>query len=198
MLHDGETGVTNSTAPNGAWNVRMRAEGVNVSDYSDADPANWTVSDPAAGVIAGRDFSAEDFNEARRGSTTQPEPEPEPQPEPEPEPQPEPEPEPQPEPELEPEPEQDIPRLFEEYAPRAALYETLPDLLLRLSAPRDAGKRLLSPTPGSGHGCWAAPALLIPKALPLAPTMTCGTSMSRPALPFPSAMNCAAGSLGIT
>jgi len=63
ILHDGATGVTGLTAPNGAWNVRMRAEGVRIEDRSDPDPANWIVSERAAGVIGDRDFSAGDFIE---------------------------------------------------------------------------------------------------------------------------------------
>ena len=63
ILHDGATGVTGRIAPNGAWNVRMRAEGVRIEDRSDPDPANWAVSERAAGVINDRDFSAGDFIE---------------------------------------------------------------------------------------------------------------------------------------
>ena len=63
VLHDGATGVTGRTASNGAWNVRMRAEGVTVDR---TDPANWVVTDPAENVIADRDFSAQDFNERRK------------------------------------------------------------------------------------------------------------------------------------
>ena len=64
VLHDGATGVTGRTAPNGAWDVQMVAEGVKVTDRSNADPAMWTVGTRAAGVIADRDFSATDFTEA--------------------------------------------------------------------------------------------------------------------------------------
>ena len=65
VLHDGVDGVTGRTAANGAWNVRMREEGVNVTDYT-TDPANWVVSELATGVVADRDFSAQDFNERRK------------------------------------------------------------------------------------------------------------------------------------
>ena len=65
VLHDGATGVTGRTASNGAWNVRMRAEGVTVTDRT-TDPANWVVTDPAENVVADRDFSAQDFNERRK------------------------------------------------------------------------------------------------------------------------------------
>ena len=86
-LHDADTGITGLSAPNGARNVRIRAEGVRVIDRT-TDP--WVISDPAAGVIADRDFSATDFEK---------------------------------------------PGMFiEEYAPRAAVYETLPGFLLRLDA----------------------------------------------------------------
>ena len=116
-LHDGETGVVedavapnggnvrvtqrgrratgvvkDAMAPNGAFNVTMRPEGVIVRDRSDPDPANWVITEPAAGVVADRDFSTEDFIE----TSTQP-------------------------------------MFMEEYAPRAAVYEALPDFLLRLT-----------------------------------------------------------------
>ena len=131
VLHDGATGVTNRTATNGAWNVRMRAEGVTVPDRTDPDPANWTVSAPASGVIADRDFSAQDFNEARRPTPRPQTPLPPPSC-----------PESQvgtppnctePDPETPMDPKQ--PMFDEEYAPRAALYEALPDFLLRLTGP---------------------------------------------------------------
>ena len=78
VLHDGDTddgakGVTGRTASNGAWNVRMRAEGVTVTDRT-TDPANWVVSEPAENVIADRDFSAQDFNERRRPPAATPTP----------------------------------------------------------------------------------------------------------------------------
>ena len=64
-LHDGATGVVpGAVAPNGAWNVTIREKGVNVTTRTGSGPANWIVSEPAAGVIAGRDFSAADFIEA--------------------------------------------------------------------------------------------------------------------------------------
>ena len=93
-LHDGTTGVVPGvSAPNGAHDVRIRAEGVRVLDRTDPDPANWALSDLAENVIADRDFSAADFAEE----------------------------------------EVQMPPMFvEEYAPRTALYEALPDVLLRL------------------------------------------------------------------
>ncbi len=62
VLHDGATGVTENTATNGAWDVTMQAEGVNVTDYADPDPTNWTTE--TATTAANRDFSTEDFTEA--------------------------------------------------------------------------------------------------------------------------------------
>ena len=125
-LHDADMGVVpDASAPNGAFNtrveadgVRVREQGVRVTDYSDPDPANWVITEPAEGVIADRDFSVADFIE--------------PQIEPEPELEPEPETELEPELEPEPEPEPMRPVFIEEYAPRAALYEALPDVLLGL------------------------------------------------------------------
>ena len=96
-LHDGTDGVVSDVAaPNGAWNVRIREDGVRVTDRS--DPANWIITDPAAGVISDRDFSTEDFIEDPAG-------------------------------------EPGSPVFMEEYAPRAAVYEALPDFLLRLTGP---------------------------------------------------------------
>lgn len=60
VLHDGATGVTGRTAYNGVWNIRMVQEGVNVTDYTDSDPANWITERSGA---VGRDFSAADFLE---------------------------------------------------------------------------------------------------------------------------------------
>ena len=63
VLHEGATGVTGLTARNGAWNVTMREEGVTVDR---SDPNAWVITEPAAGVVADRDFSAQDFNETAR------------------------------------------------------------------------------------------------------------------------------------
>ena len=130
-LHDADTGVVpDASAPNGArdvraetGSVRVREQGVRVTDYSDPDPANWVITEPAEGVIADRDFSVADFIETEAEVEGEVEVEPEP------------------EPELEPEPMRPV--FVEEYAPRAALYEALPDVLLGLhgrtaSAPRTA------------------------------------------------------------
>ena len=90
LLHDGVTGNTGVTAPNGAWDVTMRDDGHTVDTSTDP----WTVSARSTSTITDRDFSADDFNE--EVST----------------------------------------RVLEEiYAPRAALYEILPDFLLRLTSP---------------------------------------------------------------
>ena len=75
VLHD-SAGVTGHRASNGAWNVRMRADGVTVMDRT-TDP--WTFSAKSTSTIADRDFSAEDFNERRK-----PPPPPPPPPPPEP------------------------------------------------------------------------------------------------------------------
>ena len=126
-LHDGETGVTGRTAPNGAWRVSMRAEGVTVTDRTSSDPENWDISEPAAGVIVDRDFSAEDFNRHRP---------------------------PPPPPPMCPEGQTGTPPncvtppppvIIEEYAARAAVYEALPGFLLKLNARSLSDKRLAWP-----------------------------------------------------
>ncbi len=113
VLHDGATGaVGNAVAHNGAWDVTIRARGVRVTDRG-TDP--WTVSAPAANVIADRDFSGADFVEKAR--------------------------------------------IIEEYAPRAALYEVLPDFLLGLDTAGRPGHHLFAPeapvwvtlSGGTGH-----------------------------------------------
>ena len=77
VLHEGATGiVADAVAHNGVWNVSMRAEGVTVTDRTDPDPANWLISDPAAGIILDRDFSVADFNELRRPPPAPPTPPP--------------------------------------------------------------------------------------------------------------------------
>ena len=81
---DGETmGVTGNTARNGAYNVRMVAGGVRVTDPTNADPSMWVVSDRAEDVITDRDFSAADFSKARRARLHPPA-SPSPPPEPDP------------------------------------------------------------------------------------------------------------------
>ena len=79
MLHDGATGVTGNSAPNGAFDVTMREDGLTVTDRS-TNP--WTFSERSTSTIADRDFSAADFPEIQK-----PEPEPETETEPEPEPE---------------------------------------------------------------------------------------------------------------
>ena len=152
VLHEGATGVVpDAVARNGAWNVTMRAEGVTV-DRADPDPA-WKITEPATGVVADRDFFAEDFNETRRprpagthvpggasrdapelrhaaathvpGGTSRDAPATVPNPSRS--------------------RNREPPMLDEEYAPRAALYELLPDFLLRLTGP------------GPGRRCRATP-----------------------------------------
>ena len=156
VLHDGATGVTEETARNGAWNVRMEAGGVKVTDRTNADPAMWVVSDRAEGVIAGRDFSAADFSEIRRFVPPPPPPPPPPEPDP-----------PAvdavalgqlvggaianalgslvPAPSGQPKAQHSfLPSIVEEYAPRAAVYEALPAALLGLN---EAGQGTGAPPP---------------------------------------------------
>ena len=112
MLHDGATGSTGLVAANGAWDVMVRDEGVTV----DTSTTPWTISAPTADVVVDRDFSGVDFDESENGD-------------------------PDPEPEPEPEPDDNGPGFMEMYAPRAALYEVLPDFLLRLSDPGPSRER---------------------------------------------------------
>ncbi len=130
------------SAPNGAWDVSLREDGLTVDTSTDP----WTISERSTGVITDRDFSAEDFDQPRfqRPDPVEPDPlEPDP---------------------LEPDPlgpdgnplgpdgyllgpdgyllgpdgyllgPDGNPLLIEEYAPRAALYEALPDFLQRLTS----------------------------------------------------------------
>ena len=115
MLHDATTGVVpDAVAPNGAFNtrvndeVRIRAEGVRVTDRT--DPDNWTITEPGVGVIADRDFSVADFIETAAGAMPRP------------------------------------PMMIEEYAPRAAVYEALPSVLLGLQERTPAAPRPRQPT----------------------------------------------------
>ena len=93
LLHHGDDGNTGDVAPNGAFDVTLKAEGVKVTDRS--DPANWVITELADDVTDDRDFSADDF--------------------------------------------------IEVYAPRAALYEALPGLLLRLNGRGPAAELPRSP-----------------------------------------------------
>ena len=140
VLHDGETGVTGDTARNGAWNVRVLKHGFKVNR---TDPANWMFTestDDADPIIADRDFSTQDFTETRRPIPPSPTP---------------------PscpagqvgtppdctdaETETPPEMQPTGPMFMEEYAPRAALYESLPGFLLRMAAQGPLNSRLASP-----------------------------------------------------
>ena len=136
LLHDGATGVVpNVVAANGARNVTMREHGFKVDDRTAADPGDWvrTASTSDVKIIADRDFSAEDFTE-----TARPRPPPPPPscpagqvgtpPDCE-------------DPPVDPEIEDPVdpetmepagPMFMEEYAPRSAVYESLPGLLLRM------------------------------------------------------------------
>ena len=70
-LYDGATGVfPGAVAANGAWDVTIKPEGVTVIDRMDPDA--WTVSEPTSGVVAGRDFSAQDFVETSSTTTEEP------------------------------------------------------------------------------------------------------------------------------
>ncbi len=60
-LHDADTGITGFSAPKGARNVRIRAEGVKVTDRT--TDGSWVITDPVAGIVADRDFSARDIIE---------------------------------------------------------------------------------------------------------------------------------------
>ena len=60
-LHDADTGITGLSAPKGARNIRIRAEGVKVTDRT--TDGSRMITDPVAGIVADRDFSARDIIE---------------------------------------------------------------------------------------------------------------------------------------
>ena len=61
VLHEAAMGVVaDAVAHNGVWDVTLQAPGRTVTDHT-TDP--WTIADRVAGVIADRDFNAEDFVE---------------------------------------------------------------------------------------------------------------------------------------
>ena len=124
-LHDGATGATGATAPNGAWDVTVRGEGVTMDR---TDPANRVTSPPSASTIADRDFSAGDFREVRGPPPPLPPPLPPP-----------------------PLPLPPPPKVEEKHAPRAAVYEALPGFLLRLDGGGRSGERHYA----RGHPAWA-------------------------------------------
>ena len=108
LLHDGVTGNTGVTAPNGAWDVTMRDDGHTV----DTSTNPWTVSARSTSTVADRDFSADDFNEEESTDDFNEEES------------------------TDDFNEEESTHVLEEiYAPRAALYEILPDFLLRLTSP---------------------------------------------------------------
>ena len=129
VLHEGATGFTGLTASNGAWNVTMREHGVKVTNRTAADPANWvsTESTNTAKIIADRDFNAQDFTETEAvcplGQIGTPPDCMDPPPPPGP----------------------TGPMFMEEYAPRAALYEVLPDFMLRMQNWEPTRPRLFLP-----------------------------------------------------
>ena len=126
ILHEGATGVTGRLAANGAWNVTMREHGFKVDD-STADRVNWTFtqSTDTDKIIEDRDFSTQDFTETARPRPPAPPVEPET--------------------ETEPGTEPEMPMFTEEYAPRAAVYEVLPDFLLRMQNWAPTRQHLLLP-----------------------------------------------------
>ena len=92
-LHDSVEGVVpGAEVAGGIRDYRIRPEGVRVTDRTTTP---WSITTPALGVIADRDFSAADF--------------------------------------------------IGEYAPRAAIYEVLPNFLLRLNKQGTQGTRIWSP-----------------------------------------------------
>ena len=138
VLHDGEKGVTGDTAHNGAWNVRMRKHGVKVVD-STVDRVNWTFtpSTDTDKIIKDRDFSADDFTETRRPIPPPPS---------------------CPDGQVGTPPDctdaetntdtdtdTEMPMFMEEYAPRSAVYESLPGFLLRMADRGRLNHRPVSP-----------------------------------------------------
>ncbi len=129
VLHDGTEGATDNTARNGIWNVTMLS----------------------SETIADRNFSEADFTEIRRptpppmceeGQTGTPpdcmDPDADPDPDPDPG---------TTDPDADPDPdssEPSGPMIIEDYAPRAALYEALPEFLLGLHTQTDSAAHRLS------------------------------------------------------
>ena len=147
-LHDGATGVVpDASAPNGAFDVTVKDDGLTVTDRS---TSTWTFSQRSTSTIADRDFSAEDFTETMppppmcppgqvgtppdcttppsQQTTTEVEVETMTVVETTTE----------PETYVKPMP----PTFMEEYAPRAAVYEAMPGFLLRIDAPELSEKRI--------------------------------------------------------
>ena len=137
VLHDGAMGSTGHRAPNGVWDVRMREEGVTVTERMGETPEDWTITEPVVGVIVDRDFSAQDFTESEarcpQGQIGFPDC-------------------------MVPPEESEMSMFVEEYAPRSAVYEALSGAVHRLDArglPEDGFARTGSPlwvrfTGGSG------------------------------------------------
>ena len=115
-LHDGAMGNTGLVAANGAWDITLRDDGLTV----DTSTSSWTFSQRATTVILDRDFSAEDFTGTEVVEPMSMEP-------------------------MEESMLMEGPMLMEEYAPRAAVYETSSDLLFRLADPRFAEEHATSP-----------------------------------------------------
>ena len=135
-LHDGEEGVTGNTAYNGAWNITMREHGFKVDDRAAPDPTNWDFiesTDNADPIILGRDFAAGDFTETRRPTPPPPS---------------------CPDGQVgtppdctdaETDTDTEMPMFMKEYAPRSALYESLPGFLLRMADRGRLNHRPVSP-----------------------------------------------------
>ncbi len=76
LLHHGPTGVVVDgngdprKAPNGAFDVSIRLDGVTVDTSTDP----WTISARSTSIVADRDFSAADFKESRKTSPPPPPP----------------------------------------------------------------------------------------------------------------------------
>ena len=138
VLHDGIRGVTGATARNGAWNVRMLEHGVRVDDRADPDPANWVFTDStdAAPIIVDRDFSTQDFTETRRPIPPPPSSCPDGQMGTPPD---------CTDAETDTDTDTEMPMFMEEYAPRSALYESLPGFLLRMADRGRLNHRPVSP-----------------------------------------------------
>ena len=134
LMHDGATGnVVGAIAHNGLYDITMAGipRGWNVTDRPSTamTPDDWTFEALAQGVATDRDFSAADFEEVQVRFPPPPPP---------------------------PmclagqvgmppncrEPETEMPMFIEQYAPRAALYEALPDFLLRMQNWDSASQRL--------------------------------------------------------
>lgn len=114
LLHDSVSGNTGRTAANGVWNVSISDADVRNVDMRAPLQTNWVTYGWSG--VANRDFRAADFDETRRPTPPPVEPT---------------------DPMVMPEPDPMMPPIVSEmYGPRAAVYEALPDMLLRMQASR--------------------------------------------------------------